>query len=78
MKKLRSTHPAWSHDGPPSLPLPGCEHVDTEREAAAGIAQAEELTAELRRPLQDVSKSAGEMERHSPLFFGTGDNPQLF
>ena len=61
-----------------SLSLPGCESVDVERAQAAAIAQAEELTAELRRPLGDVSQKAGEMERNAPLFFGTGDNPGLF
>jgi hypothetical protein len=61
-----------------SLALPGCESVDVDRAQAEAIAQAEELTAELRRPLADVSQKAGEMERNAPLFFGTGDNPSLF
>ena len=42
------------------------------------LAQAEELSAEFKRPLGDVSRKAGEIERNSPLSFGTGDNPGLF
>lgn len=61
-----------------SLSLPGCETADDEREKALAIAQAEEMTAELLKPLGDVSTKAGRMERESPLFFGTGDNPTLF
>ena len=52
--------------------------TDKERIAAQGLAQAQELSAEIRRPLKDVSRAAGIMERESPLFIGTGDNPVLF
>lgn len=52
--------------------------ADRDREAARQLAQAEELTAELRRPLKDVSRAAGIIERESPLFFGSGYNPSLF
>ena len=58
--------------------LPGMETSDADRLAALGVAQAAELTAELRKPLADVSKKAGDIERNSPLFFGQGDNPTLF
>lgn len=53
------------------------EQIYAKREAER-IAQAAELTAELRRPLGDVSAKAGEMERKAPLFYGKGDNPLLF
>jgi len=53
----------------------GC---DAERAIENALAQAEELSAELRRPLGDVSEKVGDLERNSPLFFGTGDNPSLF
>jgi hypothetical protein len=56
----------------------GMEGADRERMEALAAAQAEELTAELRRPLADISAAAGQMERDAPLFFGTGDNPGLF
>ena len=58
-----------------SLALPGCESADADRAEALGIAQADELTAELRKPLADISGKAGRMEREAPLFFGQGDNP---
>ena len=61
-----------------SLTFAGLESCDQDRTAALGIAQAEELTAELRRPLGDVSGKAGRMEREAPLFFGSGENPTLF
>ena len=89
--KLHSKHPDWSHDGPPKgfgidgkkltptpAALPGCETADADRASALGLAQAEEMTAELRKPLGDVSGKAGRMEREAPLFFGQGDNPTLF
>lgn len=52
--------------------------TDREREAARQLAEAAELTAKMRRPIKDVSMAAGIMERDSPLFFGTGNNPGLF
>ena len=61
-----------------SLSFAGLETVDMDRAEALAAAQAEELTAELRRPLGDVSRKAGDMERFAPLFFGSGDNPTLF
>lgn len=61
-----------------SLTFSGLESCDREREASRLQAQAEELTAEMRRPLADVSRMAGRMERESPLFHGTGSNPTLF
>lgn len=61
-----------------SYALPGMEGADAERAEAEAVAQGEELTAELSKPLADISARSGQMERSSPLFFGTGDNPGLF
>lgn len=58
--------------------LPGMEGTDAERAQAEALAQGEELTAELSKPLADISSRSGQMERSSPLFFGTGGNPGLF
>jgi hypothetical protein len=60
------------------LALPGCETSDTDRETARQLQQAADLTAAMRRPLDNVSKKAGNMERNAPLFLGTGNNPILF
>jgi hypothetical protein len=54
------------------------ETADRDRADARGLAQAEELSAELRRPLGDISARSGKMEQHSPLFIGTGDSPCLW
>lgn len=61
-----------------SLTLPGMEAADQERGAARAEAEGQELTDAMRRPMGDISKAAGEMERSSPLFRGTGDNQLLF
>ena len=61
-----------------SLTFIGLETCDTDRAEALGIAQAAELTARMRQTRGDISGKAGRMERDSPLFFGTGDNPTLF
>ena len=60
------------------MTLAGMDSADADREAARQVQQAQDLTAELRRPLADVSAKAGKMEREAPLFFGTGSNPTLF
>jgi hypothetical protein len=60
-----------------SLTFAGLETCDQDRAAALAIQQAEELTAEMRRPLKDISRQAGEMERNAPLFYGQ-INPTLF
>lgn len=52
------------------------QHIASQAEAVAELS-GEQLTAKMREP-KDVSRKAGEMERESPLFFGTGDNPSLF
>lgn len=55
----------------------GMETAVAEQAIAAGEYQGEELSAMMRRPLKDVSARAGEIERESPLFFGTV-HPTLF
>jgi len=58
--------------------LPGMEiHVEAQEQAAA-VYSGEELTAKLLEPKADISRKAGEIERNSPLFFGTGANPSLW
>lgn len=61
-----------------SLSFAGLETCDADREKALGLAQAEELTARLRSTRGDISDRSGRMERESPLFFGTGENPLLW
>ena len=52
------------------------EHIDKQLEAIA-VFRGEELTEEMRKPLGDVSKLAGEIEMNAPLFFGQV-HPTLF
>jgi hypothetical protein len=54
------------------------ETAEREREESKAMMQRLELEEQMRRPLGDVSRKAGEIERNSPLFFGSGDNPGLF
>lgn len=54
------------------------EFSDQDRAQARAEAEGAELSAEIRRPIRDISDAAGKMERNAPLFFGTGDNPTLF
>ena len=61
-----------------SLTLAGMEHADAERRQAEAIQQAQDLTALMYQPGRNISAKAGEIERNSPLFYGTGDNPTLF
>lgn len=61
---------------PPSGLLPGMENVPEERQQAAAETEGETLTGELAQPKGDVSRAAGEMERTSPLFRGTGASGQ--
>jgi GGDEF domain-containing protein len=61
-----------------SLALPGMEDADRQRADAEAAEQGKLLTEAMRQPKGDISQAAGEMERDSPLFFGTGDNPTLF
>lgn len=69
---MKTPKPVESHT------LPGMEQdVDRQAESAAEVS-GEELTAKMREPLADISRKTGDLERRSPLFFGTGDNPGLF
>jgi hypothetical protein len=61
-----------------AVSLPGLETVHRERVAAYAQATGEQLTAKMRTPKGNISESAGRIERDSPLFFGTGENPGLF
>lgn len=54
------------------------EVPDEERQNRRAAAQREEMEARLRSVRGDISARSGEIERNSPLFFGTGDNPGLF
>ena len=58
--------------------FPGMETAVEEHSAAVAEYSGEQLTAELQKPAADISQKAGEIERESPLFFGTGDNPDLW
>lgn len=69
---MRTLRPVESHT------LPGMASAVEEQEASAAELSGEELTARMREPKADISKRSGELERKSPLFFGTGDNPSLF
>jgi hypothetical protein len=57
--------------------LPGmASAVDAQADAAAEYAGAA-LSDKLRAPLADVSRIAGAMESHTPLFRGSDADPQL-
>ena len=63
---------------PVSLAFAGMETADEDREKAAALSMSEELTNALRSPQGDISARSGRMEREAPLFWGSGDNPNLF
>ena len=69
---MRKRRPVESHT------FAGMETAVELQAAAAGELQAEEMTAKLLEPLGDINSRTGKMERESPLFFGTGNNPSLF
>ncbi len=58
--------------------LPTMDGSDDDRESIRQLTEAFELTARMQEPGRNISEKAGSMERESPLFFGTGDNPGLF
>jgi len=60
----------------PSFPTMG--NVAADRAAASGEAMAAELADRLRAPLPSVSRIAGDIEMHSPLFRESSANPQPF
>lgn len=56
----------------------GMEDAVSLQDHAAAVYSGEELAARMRELGANISGKAGEMERKSPLFYGTGDNPSLF
>lgn len=58
--------------------LAGMETAVLEQLQAQAEAQAAELSAKLLEPMGSIDNKAGRLERESPLFFGTGENPSLF
>lgn len=69
--QLRQRAPAEKQNA-----LPGFESAIDEQRASAERVRGEELTDEANRPLGDITRTAGEMERNSPLFRGTAASPQ--
>ena len=63
---------------PPSMTFEGMEDAVAQQLEAAALYQTQQLEEEFLKPLGDINKAAGEMERNAPLFYGTGDNPILF
>jgi len=59
------------------MALPGLDAADREAEEARQQGEAAELTARLLEPRPTIDEKVGKMERESPLFDGTGDNPTL-
>ena len=49
-----------------------------DRAKAEALAMREEMETRLRSTRGDISARAGDMERFSPLFYGSGSNPTLF
>ena len=49
-----------------------------DREHARQVQDALDLAAIMRTPKADISRKSGILERESPLFHGTGENPCLF
>ena len=60
-----------------SMTFDGMAAAVAEQAEAAAIQTAAELTAKLTEPRASIDKQAGEMERNSPLFYGT-IHPTLF
>ncbi len=60
------------------MAFPGMEAAARDAEEARQQAEAAELTARLLEPRPSIDERVGKMERESPLFYGTGDNPTLW
>ena len=77
-----SINPAEARNGPGTVvtqvkpALPGFESAVREQSVAQAQERGRQLTNELSRPKGDIEKTAGEMERNSPLFEGSEANPQ--
>lgn len=60
------------------LVFDGMAEAYEEQKTAAAQVSGEQLTQKLREPGKDISAVSGRIERDSPLFYGTGENPLLF
>jgi hypothetical protein len=60
----------------PSELLPTFGNVPADRAEALAVATGETLTARLLSPRRSISRLAGYMESHAPLFRETSANPQ--
>jgi hypothetical protein len=58
--------------------LPGIEAAASKGEEARLSAEAAELRARLLEPRPSIDEKVGKMDRESPLFDGTGDDPKLW
>ena len=58
------------------IAFPGMEHLVAEGEQARTEEEKRAMEEQLRTPLADIDKKAGEMERNAPLFQGTDASPQ--
>ena len=61
-----------------SLTFDGMAAAVAHQAEAAAVYSTEDLSAKLIEPRRSIDHATGEMERHSPLFYGTGENPTLF
>ena len=60
------------------LVFEGMAEAYEEQKTAAAQVNGETLTDQLRAPGKNINMASGLLERESPLFRGTGDNPLLF
>jgi GGDEF domain-containing protein/2'-5' RNA ligase len=58
------------------IAFPGMEDAVKEAEEARTAAEKQAMEEQLRTPLADIDKKAGEMERNAPLFRGSDASPQ--
>ena len=58
--------------------LSGMEPEVLARIQAEAESRAAEMSAKLLEPMGNVNGKSGKMERESPLFRGTGENPCLW
>lgn len=56
----------------------GMGDVAKDRAEARAVSEGQEFTAKLLEPGRSISAKAGKMERESPLFYGSGENPTLW
>lgn len=60
------------------LVFEGMAEAYEEQRTAAAQVNGETLTERLRAPGKNINTASGLLERESPLFRGTGENPLLF